>query len=105
MSEVEWERGYPDALALLAEDERVRDENVWVNFTHPAEPRYLLLAVAYRDAASYAAVLEPYRKRGFVPAMPYGELAYYAKIVRPGMTADEVDGVVQAYLDSDAWPE
>ena len=105
VSQVEWERYYANASELLEEDERERAENVWVNVSNPAEPRYLLLAVTHSDLRSYEAVVEPYERRGYVQAMPYGELAYYAKVHKPGLSAEDVDGVVQFYLESDAWPE
>jgi hypothetical protein len=52
MSEIILERSYKTASELLAEDESIRNENMFFNENNPNEPRYMLIGVRYSDADS-----------------------------------------------------
>lgn len=105
MSRVIFEKSYNTASELLAEDESIRDENVFFNENNPNEPRYMLIGFTYSDADSLRTIIKDFTDKGFIGAMPYGELAYYFKTLKGVFSDEEVDEVVRFYIANDSWPE
>ncbi|WP_034341763.1 hypothetical protein [Deinococcus misasensis] len=105
MSRIVFARSYHSATELLLEDENVMDQNVWYDPTNIGEPKYMLIEAEYSDVDSYNQILKPYEDLGFIQVMPYGELAYYFKIVRKTYRDEDVNRVVEFYIENDSWPD